>query len=730
MEYLLALVILLWVLARIGASINKSTPAQRTSPIKPMGKVRSVKKTHKNPRRPARWIETGRVVPVAGRNINGMIYLGQEPRRDSWNMAGSGFIDPNLSIAKSGSDYAGDGMPYWPRYSDISPRERATFLDWLASGRSDTRIGPGYVFLFFYGLERRFFVDASDEEEKRLLVEEVERLLAIYGENSSVRRYMTAFLQAARIVLDPTGDAEPRFERSGHELPLGLRVAIGLMAKERHPLSAGWLLGWYATHPETRFRTPAIRAFPEFRALFTLLFNDRFPKGLKIYKPKRLIRARYASASREFDLNLKRYVGDVPDISGTSKPVKIAKEIVDEATDSLDKFSRYLGRNPNGRDTIEAHALMPERLWPLFPCAAMKSLHGWADGVIEAGGLCPVEQVVEQLEGATPDKLGKRRLTGAADALARLSIGMAPDPRFALRSPKLGEPVVLFRLPEGTTAIEDVSEEYRKTLVAIAIGSFVAHADGKLAAKERSALEARIKTVKLSNAEQTRLLANLQWMLSVPPNLVLFRRRLKDVPEHTRHEFGQVTLAMAAVDGVIDPGEIKAIERLYKAIGLRADSIYSDIHAFTTSGEPYTVRKAGAQANDLIIPPPPEPDSQLVLDVDRVDLLMADTARVSNVLADIFSDNEPEETEEDVVEDLASGFPGLDRQHSEFLGELLTRPHWDEVEFATLADEFRLMQAGAVETLNEWSFERFGDVLIDEYEGYEINPDLTADLRS
>ena len=81
-------------------------------------------------------------------------------------------------------------------------------------------------------------------------------------------------------------------------------------------------------------------------------------------------------------------------------------------------------------------------------------------------------------------------------------------------------------------------------------------------------------------------------------------------------------------------------------------------------------------------------------------------------------------------EDIGSGFQGLDAQHAAFLGELLTRPHWDEAEFATLAGRFRLMQAGALETLNEWSFERFGDVLIEEYEGYDLNPDVTAEVRN
>ena len=678
----------------------------------------------------SRWIEPGGTATVAGRNIGGMLYVGPEPRRGDWKREGSPFVVPGLPVAKVGTDFSGESMPYWPSYRNIDPRARATYLDWLAGGRSDERIGPGYVFLYFYGLERRFFVDSPPDEEKRLLVAEVERLLRVYGENHSVQQYLGAFLDAARIVREPAGEAELRFEKSGYELPLGLRVAIGRMAKEKQPLRADWLLGWYVVHPETRLRRAATRAFPELRALFKLIFDDRFPHGLKMRTPKRMIRARYASASGAFDADLRPFLEDIPDISGTSRPLAVAKEIVDEATDALGKYSRFLGRNPQGRDTIEAHALLPERLWPLFPCAEMDDLRRWAEGIIEAGGLSPVERIIERLEGAPPEKIGRRQLTGAADALARLSIGMAPDPRFALRSPKPGEPVVLFRLPEGVTALEDVSEKYRNLLVAIAMGSFVAHADGTIAAKERSALEARIDSGALSGAERARLLANLQWMLAVPPDLALFRRRLKDAPEGVRHELGQVALAMAAADGVINPGEIKTIERLYNAIGLSTDGVYSDLHALTARGEPVTVRPAGEPARDFAIPPPPEPerDGKVVLDAGRVALLMADTARVSSVLGEIFRDDESEDSEEDAPEATGNGFPGLDAPHAAFLGELSSRSRWDEAEFAILAGRFRLMPSGALETLNEWSFDRYGDMLIEEYEGYELNPEIVAEF--
>ena len=82
------------------------------------------------------------------------------------------------------------------------------------------------------------------------------------------------------------------------------------------------------------------------------------------------------------------------------------------------------------------------------------------------------------------------------------------------------------------------------------------------------------------------------------------------------------------------------------------------------------------------------------------------------------------------MEDTDTAFTGLEPKHAAFLGELLTRSRWDEADMATLARQFELMQAGAIETLNEWSFDRFGDTLIEEYEGYELNPEVSTELAN
>ena len=81
------------------------------------------------------------------------------------------------------------------------------------------------------------------------------------------------------------------------------------------------------------------------------------------------------------------------------------------------------------------------------------------------------------------------------------------------------------------------------------MGSFIAHADEKIVSQERSALEARIHNAELSEVERVRLLANLHWMLEVPPDLALFRQRVKDMKGNARHELAQFAVAVMVGDG-------------------------------------------------------------------------------------------------------------------------------------------------------------------------------------
>ena len=674
------------------------------------------------------WIAPGSTFSLAGRDIGGMFYVQFAfPPSDSQSTSRA-FIDPTLPVSEIGREYAGYGISYFPHYSELSPTERSTYVDWLAGDRSDQRIGPGYIFLYFYGLERRFFVDAPAEEEKQFLVFEVKRLLDTYGDNHSISSYLEGFLQAAKVVLRSVDEVEPYFERLSYQLPLGLQVAVGKKVKEGLPLGADWLLAWYVSYPNIIVRTATRRAFPEFKALYRQVFAERYPKGLTINTPSRPLLAGYTAASAEFDVDLKHYFGDIPEISSTSELILAAREIADIAATQLDKYSRYLGRNPDGRDTIEAHAHLPQRLWPIFPNTEIEELKGWANGIIGRGEILLLEEILERVEGRLPEKIGRQQFTKAADLLARLSIGLAPDPRFSLRSPKRGEPGILFPLPEGVVNLEEVSTRYKGILIVIALGSYIAHSDGKIAEEERSALEAKVKNAEITESERARLFANLHWMLTIPPDLRLLQKRFEEASQASRHELGLLALAIATADGEVDPGEIREIERIYKALGLPTQGIYSDLHNLSSRDEPVVVRPASGRSQQFAIPPQPKRENTVFLDAEKIATVIDNTAVASSILGAIFREDEDEKNELKVTGNLNDGFLDLDTQLKSILQELMTQQHWTSAEFTTLAERFQLMPEGSLEMLNEWAVKNFDDTLIDEYDGYDLNQEIVEQI--
>lgn len=676
------------------------------------------------------WVQQGNSVSVHGRNINGMVYVGTPPALNQYGYAEKlrAYIDPSLPVARVGHDKAGAGMSYWPSYSGIPPECRATYLDWLAAGAADGSFNQGYMFLYFYGLERRFFVDSPEVSEKLAIVNEVKRLAEIFSENYSARTYLSTFLHFAEVATTEVEKIQPVFESATWDLPFSVKLAIGARLQRGENLSADWVLSWFLCHSEKNLRTSARRCAQEFNALFRLSFDERFPQGLKVTKPRKNLKANYQAASREFEGTVTSTIDGkpVPDISGLRKPIEIAQEIADKAMQELEKFSRFLGRNPEGRGSVEAHALLPAALRQMFPSKELDEIKIWASGIVQAGGLVPVGAVLERLEGERPEQLGKRQLTGAADALARIGFGLAPDPRFALRSPTLDEPVVLFDLGGPIELLEDVSTSYKAALMELALATFVAHADGFIAEIEKTTLEAQIRSSSLlTDQEQKRLKANLRWFVEVPPDLALLRRKLKETSAEQQPAIRAALVAAAHADGIVVTEEVAGIEKIYRALGLDPTLVYSDLHAGEVPDIPMRVRLAQPGAPGEAIPVEPQAPTNR-LDSARIASIRQDTDRVSAVLANIFTTDSANDENENTA--APSALAGLDSKHTDLIRELIARKHWTEEDFAELTARHGLMVAGALETVNEWAFAIHDEALLEEYEGYDVAPDIADAL--
>lgn len=728
--------ILVWALERRRSAHHPSknhTPKQTAQPIK-----RERKRHIPSPEQSGgKWIPAHGTVSIAGRTIDGMVYVGTPPSLNDyygWEEKSRPYIDPTLPVAPPGSVRNVVPMPYWPGYSDVSKENRAIYLDWLAGGRTNTDIDPGYVFLFFYGLERRLFLDNPSQEEKQQILAEAQRLADLFSDSGSVRRYFGELIEVAKSSTVESDQIPPIFENSGWELPLSLKIAIGAQLLQGDRLNADWVLSWFMCHPERNLRTAANRCREEFMTLFQIRFRERYPDGLKINKPRKLLKATYRAASGEFEGSINPSINGapIPDISGLRKPVEIAQEIADHTMDDLDKFSRFLGRNPDARGSIEAHALLPLELWEFFPSEELEELRSWARTIVDGDGFVGVADVVERLEGDHPSKVGKRQLTGAADALARLGFGLAPDPRFALRSPKVNEIVVLFELGARIDKLEDVSSEYKDALIELALGSFIAHADDHIAEQERTMLAERIgSTDGLNDQEQRRLSANLKWLLAVPPDITLLRRKLKDVGADRQDTMRAALVAAAHADGMIQSQEVIRIEKVYKALGLDPSLAYSDLHAGTKVVDaPPTVRPAQTGASGEEIPPPESSPSKPRLDPSRIATIRSDTQRVSSVLGQIFGSEEDEDDAEAHSTDKQSVLPGLHDKHAALVSDLVAQDHWTDDAFDELCRQHELLAAGALEVINEWAFENHDDSLLDEYEGYDVNPEVADAVKA
>lgn len=715
-----------------------------SKPAKPVGQ-KSIQ-PRKRPIKLQGWVPKGLTVRIAGREIDGMVYVGTAPNVASYGGYDYGeqcraYIDPSLSVASLGSDKHGEYMSYWPGYSNIPAVCRATYLDWLAGGRIDGTVNPGYMFLFFYGLERRFLVDQPSEDEMQEIVTEVQLLKTLFSENYSVQRYLGEFLDIARttalggISLDDPALKQAILENRSWDLPFSLKFALGTMIAEGKTLDAEWLHLWLQCHPERRLRTPAERCSGEFKALFNLKFDALYPDGLKVRTPRKMLEMSYQAASGEFNCSLTptaREGGDIaiPDVSNLRSPIQKAQMIADETMDELDKFSRYLGRNPDGRGSIEAYALLPSELWDIFPSNELEELKSWAREQVAAGGLVPAVEVIARMEGASPEKLGRRQLTGAADALARIGFGMAPDPRFSLRGPKLDEPVVIFELGETIKQLEDVSQTYRAELFELALATFVAHADSKIVEAERRVLGEKVKAAKgLTELERKRLRANLEWYLDVPPDMSWLRSRLKNAGAEHHLALRAALVVIAHADSVIQSEEVACIEKVYKALGIDAGLVYADLHAGDVPDGPVRVKDAETETPGEQIPE--EPNTRAApLDAARIAAIRTDTERVSNVLGEIFSSDDDAGIDAIQSHALPSSFTGLDSKHAALVEQIIQRAHWTDEEFEEIAGKQDMMPSGALEAINEWAFERFEEALLDEYEGYDVSPEIAVALKA
>jgi hypothetical protein len=209
---------------------------------------------------------------------------------------------------------------------------------------------------------------------------------------------------------------------------------------------------------------------------------------------------------------------------------------------------------------------------------------------------------------------------------------------------------------------------------------------------------------------------------------------------------------------------IHILESLYKCYGFDKTELYSNLHSAGSNAQTTQNEKNGI----------------FILDKDKIKELRKDSEKVSTMLADIFADDEGVQivggkTDADlsgkttsvksVGGKTAGGKSGgkkiagktatkssaksvaqenkkaaakrplnLDARHAEFLVALIKKELWQKADLERLAKTHKLMADGAIETINEASFNEFDESLIEEAQievgaVYQFNSALVGKVK-
>ncbi|MFC6215667.1 tellurite resistance TerB family protein [Fodinicurvata halophila] len=707
--------------------------------------VRSPNREEKSSnKRPGEWIGPDQVIEFKGQRIEGgNFYLGGRLPSLSYSGQEASLIDDHLSIRAASPDYSDETLGYWPKYNQLSPKCRGAYLAWLSSSRDRTDVPIGYVFIYFYGLERRGVHDSRQKDavtdaEFRELAAEVRRLLSIYSYNRSFSAYGRRLLEWMALLRPDVVELTDE-EILDHSLRQAFSLRVGRYAVSGQPIDPTTAFLWLRFSEEFTFRAPARRCYDEFKELFRLKYEEKYGEGFKVKPNKTLFRPTYHPASGTLRGQELEEL-ELPDPTGLKSHQKKVARIGDECCDELDAYSRYLGRNDEDEPGLEGLLLLPNELLEARQDGTLENIQQWASDIIDQReGQVSTRDFWAQVNDEKVTKLNKKEITLLQAVGDKAGFGFAPDPRWHDAKPKAEDTIVLFDTSPGPDY--EPSSAFYETGMSVRLGAMVAQGDGHVHTDEAQILKSLIEEhPELRDVERRSLLAYLQYRLINKPSTAGLKARLEELSEEAKHAVSRFLVSVALADGVVTPDEIRQLEKLYTQLGLDKSLVSSDVHGVTATRAPADYKEADQSSASK----PAHTDKAATgreafrLDESVLAFHASETRDVQSMLGRIFAEEGAEENKADEEEVLSQpadpqstngAINGLDAAHSALYLQMTERETWSRTQIETLCNEMELMMDGALEAINDWAFDTVDDAVIEDAgDTIYMRPDVVDEI--
>lgn len=680
-----------------------------------------------------RWVPRDKIIRVSGEHtLLPMVYV-HDPRLSPRPVDGCA-IEFSLPVAREMyQPRAFDELHYWPTYRGLTPGQRRYFLDWVRSECSYWPHELGYVFLYFYGLERRALIDGSDIEavfgQVLHLRDYYERFAVPAGRVSrSFETYTTAFLWHLLVRFPASFDlvyVKAVFDQSvGISNDDDLAAVLSWMAAQGLTLP-GWLAYFLAeVLPDSRRGVVLRRAGAEHRELFLKRFQEEFPNGMQYGSSKHARKFLYRPASAF----LPSMTHEGPNPLGRPSQFTRLSSIWNNGIEDLKRFSSVVGKLAAGGPPATRTALTIAVWESLPPTLRETNEHPLADSVDAIYNAAKGEHSraiveVKSLASAHGYDCLKYSISQSRQiALLAEAAGLAvePDARITNKKYTVSERVVLY--PDKPSTLFD-SARYLSAAYMMHIGIAIAAADGEVVEQETDLLSLHLRTVfELSPSEVKRLDAWKALLLDMKTTAEAVPRPPKSLDARHRTAFGQLILAMVAADGIVRPSEVAAARTLFARLGLDVAEVNRTFEGWSRSGndqDMVSVQAARRGSTGEAIPAPPDavaPAAAVFIDRAAVKRIMAETREVAHMLAEAMLSQESDSVEAATKPITAATSTGHEppAPYTAFYRTVIKQEVWTREEFEALARQGGHMPAGAMEAINDWAYELYGGPLLYE----------------
>lgn len=669
-----------------------------------------------------KWISPREKIKIGNKTITGGLFYFGGVLIDDREVTESSLVDEGLPIGSASYTFTDDSLGYWASFQHISPKCRGAYIDWLASNRDMLDVPIGYLFIYFYGLERRIIKDCKEglvsDEEYAEACEEVLRLNSTFRKNYSFNNYSRGLLEYVSI-MHPSIFCLHDNEIEGSIYSNLFKVKLARIVKDKKPINSELAYKWIKNHPDYNLRTPARRCPEEFKFLFMRRYKEVYQDGMIIKPNKTKLRLGYYPASGSINF-FEFSPGGLCDPTILLAPAKKLVAIATQCTNELESYSRYLGKQNALKEDVDAIALLPKDIIDELEIPLIKGLQSWIKNIVEnEDGICNFKDLWLQIGQPLPAKLNKKERELICNLVEISGYSLVPHPVLHGSKFNLDDTVVIYKR-DYVTQLEN-SVVFDGVVIKIRLGSIIANADLKIHSNEVSFLQNIIHSNdSLTSQEKLSLDAYLKWLLNTSSNFSGIRASLGKMQGKDKEVIRKMLINVALSDGKIHPREVKEIEKLYMALGLDKSTVPADIHALS-------LRRDRSVSEASNVPVASEGKQPFKLDENVLGAYEKETKEVQNILKKIFKDEKDEDEVGESLEIVAEST--LQNKVLAIYRVISDRNKIERSEFEKICSEHGFFIDAAIDGINEWSFDRVAAPVIEDGTDITIDREIANELK-